>query len=55
MKQKIGSAFKLDDGTGDIFVATTQQGQDVAAGDYTLVIGKLVASGKSFHLKAHKV
>jgi hypothetical protein len=59
VKQKLGAAFKLDDGTGDILVALTSTAgaQDLAAGNYALVVGKLTSSGaaKQLHIKAHKV
>lgn len=61
MKQKLGAAFKLDDGTADILVAAPSAltvPQNLVAGSYALVIGKLVGAGpasKQPHVKAQKV
>lgn len=67
MTQKLGGAFKLDDGTGAIDVVTGLQkdaplaGLDlgsVTVGDYVLVVGKVVPNKQGTGLlgiKLHKV
>lgn len=58
VKQKVGSAFRLDDGTGTVLVALAgipQAADQVADGCYTLVVGKVVSGAGQLHIKAHKV
>lgn len=60
MKQKLGQALRLDDGTGSIQVVLPSSlagQQDLGAGCYALVVGKLVSpTTKSLpHIRAHKV
>ena len=55
MRQKIGQAFRLEDGTGEVLVYTSaEQANEVRAGSYALVVGRVSGAGQ-LQIKAHKV